>query len=641
MKRLSALVVSLTLVVAVPFAAPSLRAQQQDPPTSKQELARAKFQELTERMQKLHVELTKSDPDQGRVLGTGLQYIQEAKIQEEMAQVKQLLDKSEWDPALTQMQDVRKDLTKLLEILQNRNMDLQKLLEQLARLEKFRGKVDQLAKEQGKEKDASAKTEELQKQLAEINKAKERVEQLLQQQKDLREQTNKAGIAAAADTTQPLANKEGQLKEDTQKLAKDLAELEKKSADLNKEAPPAESKPGEAKPGEAKPGEAKPGESKPGSGSCSGSAGKAAGSMGQAQQKLGDKKTEPALKDQDQAIEQLQQTKKALEQMAEQAQRELLKLPFESQAKKQELTEHATDTLAKDMEKSEEKGDNGEGKATPGRKKVQQAVPKQKAAAGQLKEYVPAKKHQQDAKEDLEKARDELDEAIAQLRQQLQDEVLRALEERFTAMLAKQRDLSGRTKVLDRTRGTVLTADGSLPTALSEKIQEVGSGEFDLGAEAADAVKLLDEEGSTAVFPEIVTGLRDDLYGVAKELRGNATGKPVQQHQADIEDTLALLINALRRTIERGEGGGNCNCNGQPPLVPISAELKMIRYLQERVNKRTLAYENGVPVALRETDDAKSEAKDLSTKQSRVGELTRKLAVKLNKENSAEEGGNR
>ena len=38
-----------------------------------------------------------------------------------------------------------------------------------------------------------------------------------------------------------------------------------------------------------------------------------------------------------------------LEEMAEEARRELLKLPFELQAKNQEKTEHATDTLSKDM----------------------------------------------------------------------------------------------------------------------------------------------------------------------------------------------------------------------------------------------------------------------------------------------------
>ena len=76
-----------------------------------------------------------------------------------------------------------------------------------------------------------------------------------------------------------------------------------------------------------------------------------------------------------------------------------------------------------------------------------------------------------------------------------------------------------------------------------------------VGGEASDALKLLEEEGTTAVLPEIVAELKDLLHDTTKLCRKNETGKPVQRKQADVEDTLALLINALRKTIERREGG--------------------------------------------------------------------------------------
>ena len=67
--------------------------------------------------------------------------------------------------------------------------------------------------------------------------------------------------------------------------------------------------------------------------------------MGKAQEQLGDKQPEPALKDQDQAIEALKQTMKELDAMAEEARRELLKLPFDELAKKQQKTQQATDNM--------------------------------------------------------------------------------------------------------------------------------------------------------------------------------------------------------------------------------------------------------------------------------------------------------
>lgn len=78
---------------------------------------------------------------------------------------------------------------------------------------------------------------------------------------------------------------------------------------------------------------------------------------------------------------------------------------------------------------------------------------------------------------------------------------------------------------------------------------------------------------------------------------------------------------------------------GQPPLVPISAELKMIRFLQEKVNKRTLQYDTAVTGEARDTADARTEAQDLRGRQDRTRDLTRKLAAKLGKENHAEGGG--
>ncbi|MCA8963311.1 MAG: hypothetical protein H6838_02745 [Planctomycetes bacterium] len=515
----------------LPLAHTELRAQG-DTPVSKQELARSKFQELTERMQRLMAVLQKDSPDEAGLLSAGLQYVREAKIHEDLQHVAQLLERGDFDNALAEMTQVRQELTRLYEILQNRNTDLKKLLEEIAKLQAFRDRVDDLAKQQGEEKEASARSEELQKHLAEIEAQKQRAEQLLAQQQDLRKDTNEMGLQAAAAPAKKAEQQQSQLQKDTEKLKQDLQALEKKDEQVQPAQPGQPSKGG--KPSEG--------------------AGKASKSMGKAAESLGQQKSEPALKDQDQAMEGLKQSIKDLEEMAEKARRELEKLPFDEQAKRQEQTQHATDTLSQDMEKAEQK-DGESGEPTPGRKKVQQAVPKQRAAAGTLKEYKPAKQKQQDAKDDLEAARKELDEALAQLRQQLQDEVLRALEERFTAMLKVQRELSVETKTLDTTRQNVLTAAGDLPASLAQRIQAVATSEGDLEVEAADALKLLEEEGTTAVFPEIIEDLKVQLHDVAKDCRANLTAKPVQDKQRDIEDTLELLINALRKTIERKEGG--------------------------------------------------------------------------------------
>lgn len=548
---------ALVLAASTPLVAP-LRAQ--DPESSvhtKQELARTKFRDLTERMQKLMVVLQKEEPETASLLVSGTQFVQTKKLHERLGHASQLLEQERWDDALAVMSELRADLSTLYDLLQNRNHDLADLMKKMAELQEFSNRVDKLAKEQGAEKENSARLEALQKQLKGIEAQKQKAQELLQQQKELRDQTNQLGTQTAADASKPLAAKEAELQQDADKLAKDLAELERAAAEL-KSKPAADPKqPGENQPGQ--PGEPsqpkEPSASTPPGKSGSKSAGKASQSMGKAEKQLGDNQPEPSLPDQDQAMAELKKTVDALEEMAEETRRELLKLPFDQLAKQQEATQQATDTLSQDMEKAEKSDEQSKSEPTPGRKRVQQAVPKQRAAAGHLKEYKDAKQKQQDAKEDLDAAKKELDDALAQLRQQLQDEVLKALEERFTAMLAKQRELTIDTTSLDATRGNVLTASGALPAALAERIQGVASGEGDLEVEASDAMKLLEEEGTTAGFPMMVEELRDQLHEVARHCRANETDAAVQDRQHEVEDTLELLINALRKTIERKECG--------------------------------------------------------------------------------------
>ena len=67
-----------------------------------------------------------------------------------------------------------------------------------------------------------------------------------------------------------------------------------------------------------------------------------------------------------------------------------------------------------------------------------------------------------------------------------------------------------------------------------------------------------------------------------------------------------------------------------------SAELKLILGLQKRVYKRTVSYDAQVPEQLRVTEEATTEAGEIARKQGRVKQLTRKLAIKINKEAEAE-----
>jgi len=517
----------------------------QDDPTQKQERARLRFTELHERMQKLQSLLSTTEPEQSKTLGVGNRHIQETALHEKLRVAKELLDGQSWDEALTKMEEVKKDLDRLLDVLMSRDADLKKLLEEIARLEGYLKRVDQLSKDQQNEKEAAARSEALAQQLKDLAQAKQKLDEIAASQRALQDQAKTEGQPAS-----PMSDKQKDLKSEAEKLKEQLEKLEKASKDI--------ADGGKASP--QKDGEKKDADGKTGEGSCAGSMGKASSAMADSQQKLQSAQQQQAVQDMQKALDALAEAKKKLDALSEEAQKELLKLPFEQQAKKQEVTQVDTDKLAQDMDKGEQPDQSGEKQPTPGKQNIQNAVPKQKAAAGQLKEFKPskAKQDQQDAKDQLDEAKKKLEDALAQLRQELQDDVLRSLEERFGAMLAKQKELSARTKLTDRLRAESLAANSELPEALVQRIGEIAAGENDLTVDAADAQKLLEEEGTTAVFPEMVAELKESLGGVTNLLRGHKTGDTTQQRQADVEDMLKMLIDALRKTIETKENGGQC-----------------------------------------------------------------------------------
>ena len=592
----------------------------QGTPISAQEKARLRFEALHESMQRLQVALSASSPEESEVLAVGNKFVQESRIRERMEDVKKLLAQSRWDEALEEMGEVREHLHELVNLLLNRDLDLADLMKEIEKLESFSQRVDDLIDQQRAEKNDAARTEALEEHLERLQQAAAALDQLAQQQQGLRQRANAAGLSASAEDAEEMEQQEAELAEQAEALAEEMKALERDSREL------AESGDGDGGTEAGSP------SSSAASGACSGACQGASESMGEAQEKLGQNKPESSLEEMDRALQKLDEAKKALEELFEEAERELLKLPMEQQAANQEETRAETDALAREMEQNGAKGEPSSEKA-PGTENVQQAVPKQKAAAGQLKEHKPgkAKQEQHDALEDLEEAKQKLEDALAQLRQQLQDEVLRALEERFAAMLAVQKELSARTVATDRLSNESLTADGSLSSALIERCRELAEGELELASEAADALKLLEEEGTTAVFPELVDELESDLRTVGGRLAEPKTGQVTQMMQTEIEDLLETLLGALRRTIEENEGGGG-QCDGEPPLVPRSAELKLILALQKRVHKNTVDYDARVPEDTRENDDAQAAAAEVARKQGRVKALTRKLAIKINKE---------
>ncbi len=120
--------------------------------------------------------------------------------------------------------------------------------------------------------------------------------------------------------------------------------------------------------------------------------------------------------------------------------------------------------------------------------------------------------------------------------------------------------------------------------------------------------------------------MRADLETAGELLSEQDTGDFTQALQGEIELTLKELIEALQRNLKKKKksgGGGKCDC--EPPLLPGSAELKLLRSMQLRVNRRTIQVDKARtkdPTA----DVLKKEMGKISTIQKAVAEMALELA---------------
>jgi hypothetical protein len=200
-----------------------------------------------------------------------------------------------------------------------------------------------------------------------------------------------------------------------------------------------------------------------------------------------------------------------------------------------------------------------------------------------------AAQDQDAAVEQLEDALAELEEALRQLREEEQEELLRDLEGRFREMLAKQLDINGGTLELHEIGVEQFTRADYLRAA------ELSSDQGALAGEASKALHILEEEGTTVVFPAILDQLAGDMGVVAERLAEPDVGVMTQTLEEEIAQTLEDLVEAIERKLdEMQQQQGQQPPQGAPseqPLLPTSAELKLLRSVQVRVLNRTSVIE--------------------------------------------------
>ena len=240
------------------------------------------------------------------------------------------------------------------------------------------------------------------------------------------------------------------------------------------------------------------------------------------------------------------------------------------------------------------------------------------------------------AQEELRKAIAELEEILRQTREEEVERTLVMLEARFRRMLELQ------VKVLEETKRLDQVPPEQRNFELNMQAAKISFEQRKILLAADRALALLQEEGSSVAFPEVVGQARDDMEQVAARLAKAKVGLTTQGIEQDIIDALQEMIEALQQAQQKRE-----NQSQQPPspgmasaqdqgLVDLLSELKMIRSMETRVYRRTKYYagllEDVENLAGQATDpELLSVIRRLGNRQQRIHEITRDLVLEKNK----------
>jgi hypothetical protein len=275
---------------------------------------------------------------------------------------------------------------------------------------------------------------------------------------------------------------------------------------------------------------------------------------------------------------------------------------------------------------------NDESKKTPGRQQIEEARREMERAIEELKQQNRdgASDRQDEAIARLQQAKEKLEEILRQLREEERELLLAALEARFQKMLASQLLIYNSTVNLSG------TASEQWTSRHFGRSRELANQEDELAREADKALNVLREEGSSVAFPEAVEQLREDMRTVAGRLARNDVGELTQTIEQDIIEALEELIDALQREMEEKKDEQQQSQQspaGQPERVLVDqlAELKMLRSLQIRINRRTKQLGEIISGEQATQADVVERLQELGRRQERVQDATYSIAVGKNR----------
>jgi hypothetical protein len=586
-----------------------------------QERLAGKYARLEELLLKMSTLEGAQNPRRAALLLRAVEQSKERLTKTQLESVAKLLGQKQLKRAVDGQAQVQTDLKSLLDLLMSEDRS-DRLKSEQQRIKEYIKEVERLIRLQ---KSLEGQTEggaDLQRIAKEQENVAGRVNDLSKKIQENEEGGQSKPAEQQDEDTKPGENPPGEDQPGEQKPGEQKPGEQKPGEQKPGEQKPGEQKPGEQKPGEQKPGEQKPGEQKPGE--------QKPGEQKPGEQKPGEQKPGEQKPGEQKPGEQKPGEQKPGEQK-----------PGEQKPGEQKPGEQKPGESGEAQPGSEQQPEQQQQakQENPARKRLDEAEKKMRDAQKRLAEAKrkESAEEQRQAKEELEKAKAELEEILRQLREEEVQRTLAALEARFRKMLEMQ------LKVYESSRRLDQVAKANRGDQFVVESGRLGFDERKIAIEARKALTLLQEEGSSIAFPATVAQMEEDMLDVSERLAETKVDEITLGLEEDIIASLEELIAALEKAQLDAEQKKQQQQQQQQqqqdqdqPLVDKIAELKMIKSLQERVNKRTVRYSRLLDddedlVGQAESADLLAALKALADKQKEIFGITRDIVLEKNK----------
>ncbi len=536
-----------------------------------------KLEELFIRMSELEAA---ANPTRAGLLMQAAQMSKQLATLQRLSVAGDMLSQGQFTRAIQEQEAGRENLRKLLELLQSENRST-RLRDERARLQEIQQEIRRLEQIQRGQTARTESGQDMKQAATDQKDIKQQLDKVASDLNDGKDEKSKPKDGDKKDGGAKTADpKEGQAKDDKPK--DDKPKDDKPKDDKPKEGDPTDSKPKDPKGKDGKPSESKDSDSK------------------NSESKDSDAK--------------------------------------DSQSKDSE-SQDSENSSESSKKKDPSKPESREEQA---RKRVEAARKRMQNAQDKLEEQKrdEAVDEQREADRELREAIEELERILRQLREEEIERSLVDVETRLRKMLDLQRSVREQTEKL-----------GNLTGDLKDRSLEIQANKLSIEQtkvvmEGQRALLLLQDEGSSTAFPEALEQVNADAQAVSKKLSEANVSPSTQAIEDEIIGALEEMLDSLKQVQKKRDEKKKKSDQQQQqqssspedePLVDSIAELKLLKTLQLRINRRTqsLAKQtNNQEDTIGQVGDPGllGELEDLAGRQQKIHEVTRDILLKAAKE---------